>query len=166
MSITDAVRRRSSDQVLVRTDQRHLLQVFARTWQVRAAGWVDDETSALQREDAAQLGALVEVVAGRHTDRTEVGVEDGERVTGREAIGLERDTEMELSVRPDHPVGRDDVHRVEDRVRVAALFEPVDHVEAVRRGHVDHRLAGRSVRGFGLGAMPVAEPVGVAALWA
>ena len=138
--------------------------MFSRTWQVGAAGRVDDETSALQREDAAELGTLVEVVAGRHTDRTEVGVEDGKRVTGREAIRLERDAEVELPVRPDHPVGRDDVHRVEDRARDAALFEPVDHVEAVRRGHVDHRPAGRSVRSFSLGAMPVAGLVRVAAL--
>ena len=63
----------------------------------------------------------------------------GQRVAGREAIGLERDAEVQLAVRADEPVRGDDVRRVVDRAArgVARLLEPVDHVHPVRRGHVD-----------------------------
>ena len=65
----------------------------------------------------------------------------GTRVAGREPVGLERDAEVELAVGADEPIGRDDVRRVVDRVGagVAGLLEPVDHMDAVRRGHVDAR---------------------------
>ena len=72
---TDAVGRRGGDQVLVRAHRRHLLEVFARTRHRRTAGRVDEQARALQREDPAQLGALVEVVTDRDADRAEVGVE-------------------------------------------------------------------------------------------
>ena len=92
----------------------------------------------------------------------EGGVEHRERVARREPVGLERNPEVELPVGSDQPIGRDEVRGVEDRGRagVVRLLEPVDHVETVRRGHVDHDAACRSVGRLGLLAVPLAGLVG------
>ena len=63
-----------------------------------AAGRIDEQSRSLHREDPRQLRVVVEVVTDLHADRPEPGLEHRKRITRCEAVGLERDAEVDLAV--------------------------------------------------------------------
>ncbi len=130
----DPVGRDREHEVLVGPHERGLGEVLPRPGELGPARRVHQEAGTLQGEHPGQLGVVVEVVADRDPDGTELGVEHREGVARGEAVGLERDAEVELAVGA-HEAGRAPPGwpscRSTDGSVLVALLEPVDHVDAV-----------------------------------
>jgi len=99
--------------------------------EARSTRWVHEQPRALEREDSRELGVVVEVVTDLDPDRSETGLEDRQRVPGREAIRFERDAEMNLAIGSDESFRRDHRRAVVDHAGVlfVALLEANDHVD-------------------------------------